>query len=407
MKRKILGLFILLFTAEVFAQNSRGFELSMDSNYTPYTPTGKMPEIVVQEGNNGAITHLKYSNDNKYIMSATSNEARIFEVESGVLVKGFELGIFKDFSPNAKYIVSTSKKKENLGVFLTNIETREVIELGKRYDYRSVEMSFSSDGRYLAVPMIKWIDIYDLVSKKKMSILNDCGYYFADRIAWSEDNSLLSIITSLTEGYHGNSIVIYDINNAQIVNSFLVKGQQMIHYTSFSPDGDTIAWVQNDKVGFKQVNDTSVNYRHFPLDLKKGAVCGLSFSNNGRTLTAVQKETITICDMNTYEFQSFDIPQTYSFTVAKNSGEYAFGRFNRIEFLKSGKFIGNTKKGLETIYYDRQNENIIISDLKMNSLSFFDSTLQRKQITNQTPKNISCYAFFNGGFYWSENDKLM
>lgn len=210
------------------------------------------PELVIQEGNYYVMESIKYSNDGKYFMCANETEAKIYETESGFLIKSFDFSDrnFVCFSPTAQYIVSTSKNQ----IYLTDVESKNVIQLGEKLDDDDVSwpMVFSPDGKYLAVVMCNYIDIYDVSTLEKKSILKDSGYYFYDRIAWSPDGSSLSIIVSDQEGYYGSINIIYNLLSKKIVSVY--DAGEQLYYTDISPDGKYVVCTSDNEVFIRYMN---------------------------------------------------------------------------------------------------------------------------------------------------------
>ena len=102
MKTRCLFAILILCTSFIFPQNTRKFNLENGETYSQYIPTGGEVEVVVQEPPSGSVEVLKYSLDGKYLMSGTFTEAKVYDVETGYLLKSFTVDVCEDFSPERR-----------------------------------------------------------------------------------------------------------------------------------------------------------------------------------------------------------------------------------------------------------------------------------------------------------------
>ena len=362
------------------------------------------PELVMQEGNNGAVEYLCYSNDGKYIMGATLNEAKIYDADTGVLVKSFKLGAFKDFSPDARYIAATSGTDNDPSICLFDIKTREKTVIGNQYSSASVKMAFSPDGSKLAVPMEKWVDIYDVNTHKTTPILKNSGYYFYDRIAWSADGTLLAIITGRREHKHGDTVLVYHLPTNRIINTYDANGKQ-VNYVAMSADGKYFAWALTTMVGIKEVNDTSKNFQSFNMPSEKGSISGLQFSSDNSELLATQELSLATCTLDTWNIRRTNFTwSTYSLACAPHRKEYAVGRYQKIAVYGNGgtsvmKEIGGVSR-LNRVYYNRNADTLVVCNNNTDIPSVFDGMLNRMETPKNLPESTPFFALFDDGFYW-------
>lgn len=361
-------------------------------------------ELVVQEGNDGAADYLRYSNDGKYIMGATLEEAKIYDADTGVLVKSFNLGEFQDFSPDARYIAASSGADNDLSIYLFDIKTREKTVIGNKYSAVSVEMAFSPDSSKLAVPMGKWVDIYDVNTHRTTAILKNSGYYFTDRIAWSADGTLLAIIAGRREGYHGSMVLVYHLPTNRIINTYDANGYQ-VDYVAMSADGTYFAWTLSNMVGIRAVNDTSGNFQSFNMPSEKGSISGLQFSSDNSELLAAQKYSLATCTLDTWNIRrtNFTWPVS-SLACAPHRKEYAVGRYQKIAVYGNGgtavtKEIGGASR-LMHIHYNRNADNFVVCNVGRDIPSVFDGMLNRMETPKNLPESTPFFALFDDGFYW-------
>ena len=172
------------------------------------------PELVLQKGNTmESARHLKYSADGKYIMRATLFQADVYERQSGILVKQFSGSFFKDFSPDAKYILFSNKEGEAWKTKLTEVASRKetaVIVQNAKDDYLR-GLAFSPNSSLIALDDGDCVTIYDIKTKKQKSILKGLGYFFYAQCAWSADSRYLAVPAAKKEGGAPKAIIIYDL----------------------------------------------------------------------------------------------------------------------------------------------------------------------------------------------------
>ena len=52
-----------------------------------------IPKLVVQEGHNGSVNYVKFSQDGKYILSASNNQIKVWDAQIGFLIKTITLPV--------------------------------------------------------------------------------------------------------------------------------------------------------------------------------------------------------------------------------------------------------------------------------------------------------------------------
>lgn len=402
--KKIILILCAIFIVELGFSQTR--KLSLE---TP--PTDNRPELVVQEGNNGGIKYLKYSNDGKYIMSATDIDAKVYERETGILIKSFNLLLaFKDFSPNARFIVSCSLYSNDRRIFLTNIETREEVVIGTENDSDSKTYSFSPDGKYLAVPNTDYIDIYDMETLKKQFVLSNSGYYFYKQVAWSADCRYLSILASAAKGKNATINIVYDRLQNKIIKVFdKYKGKNQLFLTAISPDASYIAYAVSSTVHIESVFSNSVDKSFSMSDEYGKKPLGLNFSYDGKQLYALKEYYLRTYDMNTWKtYNSKRTNSAYSFALLTHRGnEFAIGTFQDIEICDYDTWkIKETISGIShwTQISRTDNGNIFVSDASGRATALFAPNFEKLPQSESLTKNIVSrhLAFSNVGLYYSD-----
>ncbi len=414
MKKKDFIIFFIFFLSFLcYSQTSRKFVIknTLKAEDT-YRSTGKLPELVMQEGNEGAITKLKYSSDEKYIMAATNNEAKIYERETGYLVKNFKFPIaFGDFSPDARFVVYLGGTGDE--VVLQEVSTQKEIFLGKKNDSFSMPLSFSHDGKYIAVPNSECFDIYDCTKFQKNSYLENSSYSFGDSIAWSEDDRYLSIIAGNNKKLHGAKNIVFDIAKNSILSEFNAKVQ--LYFVDIHSQKKLVLCANKSKIWIRNIDSGEILKEITPQQ-EDGEICSVQFSPDGNHLYCLQTSALNdhvsaweVKNWNRVIYEEYRRNRAYSFALSKqNPGEYALGEFQEIEISvrdsqKSKKIISGATHFFQ-LYQDFDSDSYFALDSFGSENCLFDS--ERKRISNSDlfPKNIPAVmtAFTQNKFFYSD-----
>lgn len=402
MKRKFISIFFILFCSITFAE----------------------PELVVQEGINGGADYVKYSNDGKYIMSKTRREIKIFLSESGVLVKSFlntDSIKIDDISPDANFFVSQLGTGGKRKIILTNIETRAKSVFGNISSKRDpASITFSPDGRSLAVTMEKWIDIYDIETFKRTSILKNLDYYFYDKVEWSHDGRYLSIVTGklkkiegVGKRVHNDTNIVYHLPSNKIISKYynndkLNDNFKFVHFTnsSISSDNQYIVCQSDKTIYIRKLYSDSI-IKEFTLPKEKGFIKGIEFSYDNKYLIIQQQYKTTVLQCSDWsEFYSEErTSREYSFACSPNSNEFAIAAFQEIQIKQIGKpDVKRTVSGasqLWHIHYNPQDDSSLVANgILDGATTLFDSDFKKQNLKRTLPTGTSYIAMFNGGFYY-------
>lgn len=429
----ILGIFFIIQIS--FSQNTRKFSLeTTDSLPDVYAPTGKMPELVVQEGSSGSVDILKYSKDGKYLMAGTFSDVKIYDAESGYLLKSFEGIHCKDFSPDGKYFVWLSYSEDDYKIRITDIETGkekiigEISHKNSNYVRANTKFAFSPDGKYLAVPMVDWIDVYyvetfELEEKYilKTPLLqnfkqNDItGWHFYDEITWSYDSRFLSCITGWRDGEPGDWNLIYEIIHGYVENLVGINKIQL-RFPSFSPISNVAAVFGKDSIYIFEVGGDVTSDKIHKFDIKDEKICGLSFTPDGKELIVLHEysySSFKFTDKWNYgEKRSFGRNEkAYSLAISPDSKEFALGIDRKIELYSNNdkKFVkllyGNSE--IEKIQQNTDNFHFYITTNKIDVSAIFDEDFNKvRDLGNLPKKDVTVHniATFDGGFFYHERN---
>ncbi|MBI5749188.1 MAG: caspase family protein [Nitrospinae bacterium] len=116
------------------------------------------------------LANMSFSPDGRYIMvpygsfiSDGSNNARLYEVQTGKVIKEFE-GLFQDFSPDGKYVLLYQGRRENVGLFMFGssrlVTVLYLVDFKTGKEIWRIENElfkgavFSSDNRHILAPRV-------------------------------------------------------------------------------------------------------------------------------------------------------------------------------------------------------------------------------------------------------------
>lgn len=217
------------------------------------------PRLVVQTGHDGTVSDVKYSADGKYLFSTDDMQIKIWEVESGHLIrtitKGKEHGENAAFSPAGKFCVYT------IGGVLKacDIENgKETIVDSSLDKSTSHFMTFASDGSVFAVVAdYSTIRVYTTRTLRLAYSLSDSRFGQYQNMDFSDDSRYLGVSADLRSGNKVLShALLWDLNSRR-VHSAIDMGEYL-EYTDISPDGKYIACESDKGLVIADIRKSSV-----------------------------------------------------------------------------------------------------------------------------------------------------
>jgi len=167
---------------------------------------------------NADFNILDVSKDGKYILGSTSTISKLWDYESGVLLKRIN---FEDkvsdiiIHPDNKHIIFSEIKYESKSIKLLNIESEEIVKKGYLTGWGQ-KIEISNDGRFLAIidyrKSLEYVTLFDAVSLTKLAEypMNETYKDYND-IAFSPDGKYLAATDE--NGY----IKVWDTETRELV----------------------------------------------------------------------------------------------------------------------------------------------------------------------------------------------
>lgn len=146
-------------------------------------------------------------------------------------------------------------------------------------------VSFTPDGKHLAVASSIGIWIYDVATARELTLLNGGRATLIRSVAYSPDGTLVAA------GTGNGSVQLWEVKRGRLLATLLQLGcWRGVDGLAFSPDGRIIASGSQDKIQLWDVE----NQTHLKtLEGHKGKIFSLAFSPDGKSL-ASGAEDITV-----------------------------------------------------------------------------------------------------------------
>gem|GEM_PF-3079401 len=360
MKNKKFSCIIICFFAVVFAfaQNTRKFALESGSTSTPYVPTGKLPELVVQEGHRGSIAFIKFNKTGTKLYTCADYEIKIWDVATGYLLKTINADFFHDplgiidppaFSPNDDCFIYRTEKTNSLTIY--DLVTGKEKTIDDNFSL-SRKVAFSSDGKYFVSSNgYNVINIYEKNTLQKIMILTNnnraCSY---SEIAFSMDNSFLAAIDE-----HSNSIDLWSVTSKSIIDTIknVPTDYSYISNLTISKDNKYVIYFYDNKIFVYDRANRKTIYK-FDLDapvhdLKCTTDQKLFAVGHNMDIGEYHKKFIKLWDLQTgKEITSSELKTIKEdidcIDVSPKNDFFAFGAYRKIEIHSyiTGKLVQKT-----------------------------------------------------------------
>lgn len=286
-------------------------------------------------------THVTYSPDGRFLVSPGSNNIKIFDANTGVVLRHIEnkansskdeIG-YLDYSPNGRFIVSgddggsivvwdaiSGKRLRSFGGSTTRVQDLEFRQDGTQFATVSQNgliatwgtekgrrlkrlktgrfasaLAYGPDNRHLAVKNIRDVRVYDLNTGKRVRKWRNESSVFQiehDGLAYSSDGE--HIVFSSRE-----NLEIGSVETGKKLGS-IEGGKELINFVAYSPNSQLIASSTDYdiKVMEAATGKTLLNLEHASSSSRKGART-LVFNNDGSQLVTVNLNNLVVCNTST------------------------------------------------------------------------------------------------------------
>ena len=287
MKTGIFSIIVFAFVNVAFAQSSL-----VNGN-------GAEPRLVVQEGNNGSVKYLKYTANGKYILSTDDNNAKIWDVESGRLIRTIRIrkdtGDEKtaDISSDGTFCVYVSPKGK---IEICDIKTGNITSL--YYEYSDIDLALSPDDKFVAILTYFEACIYDVKSLKRLITVKNDNVVHYKHAAFSADSKKLGFVSAIVDvdvGY--GRYFLLDISSHKL--SPIIRIGNSPNLFTLSPDGKYLASVDYDG----NIVITNVRTKKIVREIaRKNLTYDIKFSPDGNKIFILREnDEIEIYDTKTGE----------------------------------------------------------------------------------------------------------
>ena len=181
-----------------------------------------IPKLVIQEGHDGYVDYVKFSQDGKYILSASNNQLKVWDAQTGFLIKTIILPVSQynvpvDFAPDGSFFVYADK----WNLVKCQVNSEESVTFAS-LDRQPSSLALSSDGKYIAVDAYSSIQVYDTVKLEETFSLKDEKLLSYKKIVFTEDSSrIVATACMYEEGYSSPSciyIAAWNMNTRQLLS---------------------------------------------------------------------------------------------------------------------------------------------------------------------------------------------
>jgi len=262
--------------------------------------TGK--EIKQFIGHTEFVSSIRFSPDGKLVLSGGSEEAILWNLESGEEIKRFNDSCSQAyFSPDGKYFLGrlkADKTKKDWVNFpqIWEIETGKVVkQFIDKSDFGG-ELIFSHDGKFVLTASDSIVKVWDVNTGKEIRQSKKCSSSFT-ALALSPDGTLVASGSSLGD------IKIWDLST----------GEDVIHLAGYAAHIFSVGFSPDNKTAFSA---SGKSLKSWDLLTGKGIrqfsghadeVTSLSISHDGKSILSSSKDkTVKLWDIETgKEIRSF------------------------------------------------------------------------------------------------------
>lgn len=372
---------------------------------------GAAAQVVVQEGHNGSVWQLSFSADGKYLLSADSDCVKIWEYQSGrllrTLMKRHSDERDSDISPDGSLCAFINSDG---AVELCSLWTgeSEVLDSELYAEFEHYYVQFAPDGSYLAVSDFLNVRVYDVKTRKRLGVFSFDEYQQFTDMRFIPGTSAVALLASPfpKEGHTLDRLLIMSVTGLGITKVF-----DLGSYTrgiAVSPDGSCIATVNKDgEVVLVDLTTWELD-RELSVDPPARQVM---FSQGGRRLFVFSdgSDTLGVYDLKKRRklpFAGHSSAEIVAFSP--NKKEYVVGCWNKIEVRSSAtgelvRTIAGTSDFQNVQFFPQHDMIFVSSGMFYENCLLFDSDFN--DVTALMKKTGGSYGHSLSDFDILECDK--
>jgi len=375
------------------------------------------------KGHTDKITNVKYSKDNKYIVSGSNDKSiRIWDADSGKEISNIDDHGYKleniAISGDNKWIASSDM---NESIKLWDLETGVLTNTLDGHKGRIGGLFFNNDNSML-VSYGRWdrtIKLWDTKSGEIIKALQGLPKYIFDKAYFDKGNNFavgkdynIVIFSNLTQGksvklfaeenglvscvdnYKNNKIVYGTTTNEIRIIDLKNKNKKTtcrghsawIKNIKFSPDGSNFAATSHNTI---KIWDANTGAELLSFEKSPEVVFSLCYSHNGKYLAVGENKKISIWEVSTGNnvktIKGIKTP-VFSLAFSNDDKQIVSGEGN-------DEFEGTYKASLWNVETGKKIKDITESNKKISSIKF---SFDNKYILLSTDKIIKKIEIENG-----------
>ncbi|MGN0731355.1 MAG: caspase family protein [Treponema sp.] len=276
------------------------------------------PKIVVQDKHSIDIGYLKFSSDGKYLFSTDRTQIKIWEYESGMLLKTIikEDRSPADLSPDGMSCVYVD---ENRNLKFYSIKTDKNILLKTCEDDIPRDIKIAPNGKFFIIINTFDISMYDTQNFKKTSLINTwnrtSGSFYLSTCAFFPNSNLLAVSAENKVSKEYNIFVI-DIQKKAISRIYNTKSKDTMDDLDVSKNGEYLACANYEGNAFL-INNSTGRMQNINLKNDDAVIQPIKFSPDGKKIYTTSSTNIIQYDIksNTKKIRELDTyPSALSFS---------------------------------------------------------------------------------------------
>ena len=202
--------------------------------------------IATLQGHTQRVNTVSFSPDGRLLATGAADGIKLWDVNTNENIDTLSTGFVNAvlFSPDGTLLVSGEGERFSDGsVKLWDLKTKETLILTEGHDATRVSsLSFSRDGKLLAVAALHTTTVWDMVTKEIVGTFS--GNF--NSVSLSPDGTLLATGSTGTS----STVRLWDVNTKETIAE--LKGHTAgILVVAFSPDGTLLAMGPDDGGGAK------------------------------------------------------------------------------------------------------------------------------------------------------------